>query len=318
MVAFFLAGSNSLISHERLMTLFKVSSYIIMVVYSVFIGFAYKTYLSSGLLGLENFDLSLNVAPVLIPFVYFLAKKQYTAVIIPTVLILLSGKRALIVTLFAILLLFVLFKKVKIKLKFTRVLNVVVVIIIVVIIALMVVMYEGDSSHLIDSAAKRISTLNIFQQHDVNFDTISSGRINEIIKVLEISISSPLYFLFGSGYGNFIPIDYESTLDHKIYHLEKIGFDVLPIHFVYLYGIVPAIIFCGSIAIVLQKKYSRLKKMALIADQESYEILTILFFIVTSIFIASLFTYINPDPLLWFLLGLLCSKDMWKYARHAV
>lgn len=314
MVLFFMAGSNTFILQDGLTNLFKISSYIIVILYSVFIAIAYKIYLSSGLLGLQSFDLSLNIAPVLIPFVYFLVKKKYLTVIIPTILIFLSGKRALIVTLFFMLFLYMLFKRRKTKLKFVSILAVTVIILVCVLF--IVVMYRSDNLTLLDSALKRISTLNILQPDEVNLDAISSGRINEILIVLETCMSSASRFLLGCGYGHFIPLEYESSLDHKIYYMEKIGFDVLPIHFTYLYGFVGAIILCSMIVVVLKRKYTRLKRMNYQYAEGTHGILTILLFVVAGILINSVFTFINPDPFLWFVFGLLCSKDIWKHYEH--
>lgn len=171
----------------------------------------------------------------------------------------------------------------------------------------------SEKFSFLNLALIRLTSLNILDGNSKDIDTISSGRWNEFFVVWDSITGSIPDFLYGAGFGNFIHISYESTFDHQIYHLEKIGFDVLPVHFMYQFGLPGAILLLGFICVTLFKQYRYVRGGNRNQSNASIQARLIMFFSVLCMVINGFFTYINPDPFLWFCLGLMSSKK-WRYA----
>lgn len=306
-LAFYVAGTSSYLTEKKVISLFKVMAYVFLVVFASLILISYQAYEHSGLLAAENFHLSLNVAPLLVSFVYFLAKGHPVLNLVTLVLLFLSGKRSLFVTAILIYVIFFFLAGVKRG----RVFNMVrraspfLLIIVVSMIAL-----SFFNSSLTVPAANRLTSLVYFGGEGADINVISSGRWNEFVAVYDSITLSMSDFLFGTGFGHSFTIQYESDIDHKIYDWEKLGFDSLPVHLMYRFGILGAIFISGMVCLFLFKKFYFMRTECEKRYSDSYKSFFILYLSTFALFVNSLFTYINPDPFLWFCFGLICSKMM--------
>lgn len=127
---------------------------------------------------------------------------------------------------------------------------------------------------------------------DIN--TLSSFRGDLIVSVLKMMNGEPIQWLTGAGFGSSFVFAYRDVA------AVTYGVDIMPLHLAMIYGLPFTIIFFAAVAWMLAKaSFGTIRT-------ERGPLLVALVLMLVGFLLNSMFTFVSIDPIFWFLLGACC------------
>lgn len=277
----FLAGYLFLLRRYDLWNVVRITSYA--AVFSVAIWLVVYVVIATNVRhGLPDF--SLNFYVLIIPFAYFLIKGQGLFATLTFVLMILVGKRAIMLAGVAMLAWYWILSLVARERGFiaTRYC--------VAILALFSIRTCWPLFSVLTHAPRTKATDIGRSVAVTDINTLSSYRGDLIASVASMLQESPIQWLTGAGFGsNFVFSSGKTSAT-------TFGVDLMPLHLVMLYGLPLSIIVFVYLAIV-QVKSAFAKSPA---QDRMRDLLSIL---LVGYLSCSMFSYVSIDPTMWFFIG---------------
>ena len=127
-----------------------------------------------------------------------------------------------------------------------------------------------------------------------DLNTFSSFRGDLIVSVLKMMNADPIQWLTGSGFGSSFVFAYRDVA--AVTH----GVDLMPLHLTMIYGLPFTMIFFGAIAWMMVKaSFWTIRK-------ERNPLLVSIILMLGGLLSNSMFTFVSIDPIFWFALGACC------------
>lgn len=223
---------------------------------------------------------SLNFHFLVIPFAFFLVRRNFVLAALTMVLIVACGKRSVLISGMVMVLWFLVTLRPRNS-------------ILLLLFGAAAALASVGASFVLGAGEIWAVAVERYFDWGNNLNELSSHRGDLIISVFASISQNPFALLIGSGFGASYQFEF---LDRSVAFY---GVDIMPLHFVWMYGVPLAALLFAAIGKVLWGAKARIGS----ADPGARSTMVASYLMVLGYLVNYLFSYTPTDPVFWFLLA---------------